>query len=134
MSDYFDTTGLTKAEGTRARAAHLNSVIEAIDDGFDLIEYDANRGLMYYGGLATGSVNAYAVTLPYSPSVYVDGMQVVFKANASNTGACTINVNAIGAKSIRYRNAQVLVAGEILSFSIAELRYNASFGYFELQN
>lgn len=52
-------------------------------------------------GADAGSNDTYAVTLSPAPSAYVAGMVVVFKANTKNTGACTLNVNSLGAKTIK---------------------------------
>lgn len=56
----------------------------------------------YYGYAAdAGASDAYAITLSPAPTAYADGMVVQFKANTVNTGACTLNVNALGAKSLK---------------------------------
>ena len=61
-----------------------------------------HRGTPHYS-LTTGSANAYAATL--SPVVTswddVIGKEIVLKLNFSNTGACTLNLNGLGAKSIK---------------------------------
>ena len=51
--------------------------------------------------VATGSSNAFAVTLSPIPAAYVAGLRVQFIANFTNTGPCTLNVNGLGAKNIR---------------------------------
>lgn len=48
----------------------------------------------------SGSTDAYAITLDPAPSNYYQGMEVYFIANTVNTGACTINVNGLGAKNL----------------------------------
>jgi hypothetical protein len=48
-----------------------------------------------------GATDAYAVTVAPAPAAYVTGMTVVFKANTANTGAATLNVNSLGAKTIK---------------------------------
>jgi hypothetical protein len=60
--------------------------------------------------VATGAVNAYVLT--YSPAItaYTAGMQISFKTNAANTGACTVNVNGLGAKSLT-RAGSALASG-----------------------
>lgn len=54
-----------------------------------------------------GSTDAYACTLSPTISSYVTGTRYRFKANTANTGAASINLNALGAKTI------VKVAGGI---------------------
>lgn len=48
-----------------------------------------------------GSTDAYAITLSPAPSAYQTGTHYRFKANTANTGACTLNVNSLGAKTIK---------------------------------
>lgn len=48
-----------------------------------------------------GSTDAYAITLSPVPSSYTTGTHYRFKANTANTGACTLNVNSLGAKTIK---------------------------------
>ncbi len=55
----------------------------------------------------SGSTDTYAITLSPVPVAYVIGAVYRFKANTANTGAATINVNTLGAKTI------VKVAGGI---------------------
>jgi len=59
--------------------------------------------------------DAYVITLTPAPSAYVAGMQVSFKANTANTGACTLNVNSLGAKDIVKGASSALETGDILS-------------------
>ena len=47
-----------------------------------------------------GSTDSYAITLSPAPTSYATGMVVYFKANTANTGAATLNVNSLGAKTI----------------------------------
>lgn len=55
-------------------------------------------------GVATGSANAYAVTLNPAPTTYAEGMAVSLKINADSTAASTLNVNGLGAKGIKKSN------------------------------
>jgi hypothetical protein len=48
-----------------------------------------------------GSNDTYVATLTPAPSGYVAGVLYRFKANTANTGACTINFNSLGAKTIK---------------------------------
>lgn len=55
-----------------------------------------------------GSNDTYAVTLNPAPTAYSAGMFIFFKANTANTGACTLNVNSLGAKTIKKKKAGAL--------------------------
>lgn len=48
-----------------------------------------------------GSTDTYVVTLDPVPAAYVNGEHYRFKANTANTGACTVNFNGLGAKTIK---------------------------------
>lgn len=48
-----------------------------------------------------GSTDTYAATLVPAPVAYITGEHYRFKANTANTGACTINFNGLGAKTIK---------------------------------
>lgn len=52
-------------------------------------------------GADAGSTDTYVVTLTPTPSAYVTGEHYRFKANTANTGACTVNFNSLGAKTIK---------------------------------
>jgi len=73
-----------------------------------LVDHDANGKhkiiVLDAERYATDSVgtDAYAITLSPVPTAYATGMMVNFVPNVSNTGACTINVNSLGAKNIKY--------------------------------
>lgn len=48
-----------------------------------------------------GANDTYTATLVPAPAAYVTGGHYRFKANTANTGACTINFNGLGAKTIK---------------------------------
>jgi microcystin-dependent protein len=69
--------------------------------------HPANIGARFFSGYAVdaGGTDAYAITLSPVPSAFFTGMMISFKANTINTGACTLNPNALGAKSLKYNGA-----------------------------
>lgn len=82
-------------------------------------------------GVTTGSANTYAITLSPAPTSYVDGMGIVAKINVANTGASTINVNSLGAKSIVDSKGNALTADKLKT--TVSLKYNSTTGNFILQ-
>lgn len=80
----------------------------------------------------TGTANAYIVALPHTPSGYVDGLRVTFRPLNANTGACTINVNSLGVKSIRRTDSTACDGGDITAGGIYELFYSTASGFFHL--
>jgi hypothetical protein len=93
------------------------------------------------GALATtGSSNAYLLTTNSTYAAYANGMRVTAKANHSNTGAATINVDTLGVKKIRKITASgegALAAGDIVSGAYYDFVYNSaldsSAGAFEIK-
>lgn len=134
MSDYFSSPQ-DIVPVTRALSESVNNLDAAIVVAFDKLPTEANlkRGTVNYIA-DTGTANAYLVALPHTPSGYVDGLLIVFKAVNANTGASTVNVSSLGVKSLRRQNGDALVAGDLVANKIYAFRYNSTSGYFELQS
>lgn len=62
---------------------------------------------------STGSSNTYAMAANQTLGAYYDGLVVCFDANHSNTGAATLNVDTLGAKTIKKYNDQDVESGDI---------------------
>ena len=74
----------------------------------------------------SGAANAYVVTLSPVPAAYATGMIVRFKATNANTGTSTINVNALGLKTIKKDSGVDLLRGDILASQIVEIIYDGT--------
>lgn len=67
-----------------------------------VINPSTNGARLYFGYAADAGANdTYAITCAPVPTAYTTGMVIQFKANTANTGACTLNVNTLGAKSLK---------------------------------
>ncbi len=87
MKDYlFEVAKRLSTDETAITTANTN--IAALQDG------------TYHYVVATGSANAYVVATP-ALAAYTAGNIVRFKANFAVTGSATINVNGLGAKTIK---------------------------------
>lgn len=64
---------------------------------------------------STGAANTYAVTSDAAGTTYLDGEAITFVPHQSNTTACTLNVNARGAKPWRPAPGVSFVADNILA-------------------
>ncbi|HRS53474.1 MAG TPA: hypothetical protein P5250_02065 [Bacteroidales bacterium] len=73
-----------------------------------------------------GTTNAYSVNLSPAPLSYVTGMLVSFKANSSNTGPATLNVNGLGPKPIRKQSNFDLIANDIKLNQIVTVIYDGN--------
>lgn len=79
-----------------------------------------------------GANDTYVITLSPVPTSYTNGMVVHFKANTVNTGAATLNVNSLGAKTIvKYVNT-TLADGDIAAGMFCTVIYDGT--NFVLQN
>lgn len=68
--------------------------------------YNLNAMPIYNYAVDTASDDDYLIALSPVPSAYTTGMVIIFKAVTANTGACTVNVNGLGAKSLKMLNDQ----------------------------
>ncbi len=76
-------------------------------------------------GITGGSLNAYTLTLVMAPSAYTGGQTFSFKANRSNSGATTLNVNSLGAKAVYY-NGAACAGGEIVINRVYTVIYDGT--------
>jgi len=85
---------------------------------------DVQSGV-YSNAADTGTANAYAIALSPAPAALTPGMSVGIDAIvASNTGAATLNVNALGALPIQSAGGVALQGGELVATYGAVLRLN----------
>lgn len=62
--------------------------------------------------VTTGSANAYVLAANQTLSGYYDGLDLTFDANFTNSGAATINVDGLGAKTIKKFHDVDLASGD----------------------
>ena len=109
----------------------LNSSTVAVSDVATASQYNNVRKdvVQYAGdyGTATGSANAYVLAVDAQiVTAYVERTVFKFKANFTNTGACTLNVNSLGAKSIVKHGTLALKAGDIQNGQVVEVIYDGT--------
>lgn len=75
----------------------------------------------------TGATNALMIFLNPAPSAYVAGLTVRVKVANTNTGAATLNVNALGAVSIVNPDGAPVGAGQLVAGAIVEATYDGIF-------
>lgn len=79
-----------------------------------------------YYGTDSGVSDAYTITLSPAPNAYVAGMKFSFKANTANTGAATLNVNGLGAKTIVKGVSSTLADGDIAANMVSTVIYDGT--------
>lgn len=107
-----ETLARTTAGGTSARLFVNPSNLTSV------LTYD-------YAASSAGS-DTYAITVTPAPTAYVTGQVFRFKADVANTGAATLNVNSLGAKSILRPNGSALADGDIAASQVLEVIYDGT--------
>lgn len=77
------------------------------------------------GGVG-GTVDVITATTSPAIAAYVAGQTFRFVSAGANTGAVTINLNGLGAKSITKQGTTALAAGDIPSGAVAEITYDGT--------
>jgi hypothetical protein len=74
---------------------------------------------------AGGTANALTAALTPAPAALAAGMEILIKATATNTGATTLNLNALGVKNVQYGSTG-LVAGALVAGQVYRLVYDGT--------
>lgn len=100
--------------------------------GNDILATDLNNlrkdVLQMAGDIAasTGSANAYVLAINAQIAAYATNQKFKFIANFANTGAATVNVNTLGAKTIKKNHDVDLEANDIENGSVVEVVYDGT--------
>jgi hypothetical protein len=85
------------------------------------------------GNLTTGgSSNAYTLQTAQAINGYSAGLWVRAKANHTNSGAATLNINGVGAADIRKGVTTALASGDIISGRFYDFVYDATNSVFQV--
>ncbi len=79
-----------------------------------------------WGGAAGGTANAVTISLSPANTAYAAGHTYRFISSAVNTGAVTLNANALGAQSVRRTDGSLMTGGEIPSGALIEVVYDGT--------
>lgn len=85
----------------------------------------AQTNIMEYV-VTTGSANAYVAAPTPAISAYATGQSFKIKANFANTGACTIAVSGLAAKSIKLSTGADPAANVIVSGGLYDISYDGT--------
>lgn len=122
------------------RVPSATQVLAAVGNNTDIAVGTGNKFVTQTGlqhnaekyAADAGANDTYVVTLSPVPTSYTNGMVVYFKANTINTGAATLNVNSLGAKTIVKGVSTTLADGDILAGQFCTVIYDGT--NFVLQN
>lgn len=73
-----------------------------------------------------GGTTTYTLTPTPAVGAYVTGQEFSIKMNATNTGASTINVSGLGAKSLTKGGATALASGDLLIDAVYKITYDGT--------
>lgn len=93
---------------------------------------DYQNGTKVYAATSTGT-DTYAITLSPVPAALLTGMVFKFSADVANTGAATLNVNALGAKTIKKMHDRDLQDGDIEAGQIVTVSYDGTYWQMDSQ-
>lgn len=120
---------ITNSPGTiRRKIGVAKSTTELyFDPEIEKMTYDEVRRLLGIYALDTSFSDAYAIAPSPAATQYTTGMIIAFKPLNNNTGPCSINVNSLGAKTIKKVGGTVdLVTGDILAGQTVFLVYDGT--------
>lgn len=128
-NEYFNlSTVVTRL--TTAKAAAINSLAASVTAAFDKLPGAtalATNKVTY--ATDAGVANAYEASLPLV-TAYSEGLKVRIKITNANTGASTLQVNALGARAIKRSTGDDLNAADLAAGTVHEMAYNGT--YWEL--
>jgi len=112
--------GISLTSGTNTRVIGVATSTTQL-----LFDPEFNKTYKNYAVDSVGT-DAYAITLQSAFGAYYAGMEVSFKAGTANTGAATLNVNSLGAKTIKKDVSTDLATGDILANQIVTVKYDGT--------
>jgi hypothetical protein len=114
---------------TATASAVYNSIITADQKAIPSSSVPADvvrqSGAQIYG-VDAGSTDAYSVTLTPTLTSYVAGQSFDIFCNSANTGAATLNIDGLGAKTIVNPNGTTLTDNEIIGGQIIHVVYDGT--------
>lgn len=91
--------------------------------GFPIDNVVSSQLVTLFGGVDTGSANAYAINFTASFSTLTNGIVIYWIPSHDNTGGSTINVNGLGAISITHSDSSALLPEDLTASTPAAIMY-----------
>lgn len=89
------------------------------------------NGNFVYAASSTGN-DTYVITVAPTPVAYVTGQKFSFKADVGNTGTASLNVNSLGAVTLKKNVSTNLATGDIAAGQMVDVEYDGT--NFQLQS
>lgn len=97
---------------------------KAVKTYVDAVVSPVGKSWNEYAASSNGT-DSYAITLT-GVTAYVVGQVYKFRADVANTGSASVNVNGLGAKTIKKNSTSDLVTGDIVAGQIVVVTYDSS--------
>lgn len=94
--------------------------------GFPVDNIVNSQLITLYGGVDTGSTNAYLLTFTANFTSYADGILVYWIPSHNNTGASTVNINGLGVVSIINTDGTALYANQLIANQFSWMMYKGT--------
>lgn len=92
----------------------------------DAASQAAVQNSAYVYAASSAGTDTYAITTTPAPTAYVAGQVFYFKADVGNTGAATLNVNTLGAKTIKKAVSADLADNDIIAGQVVQVQYDGT--------
>ena len=103
---------------------HTGVAVAAATTDYARADQVQNSSLSYLTSVS--GADTITASAPISLAAYAAGQQFRFIAAGANTGAVTLNINGIGAKSVTKNGATALAAGDIPNAAVVEVTYDGT--------
>lgn len=90
-----------------------------------VLAHSLQNGEHVYAASSAGT-DAYAITVSPIPIAYSAGQAFTFKADVANSGTATLNVNGLGAVTIKKLGATALVTGDIAAGQVVTVVHDGT--------
>lgn len=80
----------------------------------------------YFASTSTGT-DSYAITLSPAHTAYEVGREYIFKADVANSGSASLNVDGLGAKTLKKNSTSDLSSNDILAGAIIVCIYDGTY-------
>lgn len=127
-----DSAGKVQAWGHGIYKFIITDANDVLVDTIDNMVFDVPEVASVWGGVATGSSNAYVLTPIPAIIEYTNGVAYSFVANHTCSGASTCNISSLGAKAIKNGAGSALSSGDITAGNFVTLIYDSVVDYFVL--
>jgi hypothetical protein len=133
MNQYFNFLPENFPNGSKAFAATLKNLVNALTEAFDLLP-DLTTLVLFGTKAATsaGTANAYTATISGIEGLN-DFQRILLKMHAGNTGPSTLNLSGLGARPIIKSDGTPLEEGDLAENFIADLIFNETESAWYLQ-